>query len=178
MAFDGEGDFICASCYRLLPRIVAPLCPRCRKPQNEAQLCSSCHGWQAQISGIRSPFHFEGVIREVIHCLKYQNLKALALPLAQLLKTYLDADRLPGEVLVPVPFHPRRLWERGYNQSGLLARELGWLSGLLVAEGLLLRLRNTTPQVGSASLTERRSNVAVGFHLSRLVATARRSHPY
>ncbi len=158
-----EGWFICASCQRLLPRILHPLCPRCGKPQSEAQLCSSCRGWQAQINGIRSPFLFEGVVRQAIHHLKYQNLKALATPLAQLLKGYLDTAPLPGEVLVPVPLHPRRLRERGYNQSSLLARELGKLSGLRVVEGSLHRLRNTPSQAKAASVAVRRSNVGGAF---------------
>ncbi|MFC1967830.1 ComF family protein [Chloroflexota bacterium] len=158
-----EGEFICASCRRLLPRILPPLCPRCGKPLPEAQLCSGCRGWQAQIEGIRSPFRFEGVARQAIHELKYQNLKVLAPHLAELLQGYLSIYPLPGEVLVPVPLHPRRLRGRGYNQSGLLARELGRLVSLPVVEGSIHRMRNTPPQARSTSMVIRQSNVAGAF---------------
>jgi ComF family protein len=103
------------------------------------------------------------VVRQAVHYLKYRSLKALAPSLAQLLKGYLDTAPLPGEVLVPVPLHPRRLRERGYNQSGLLARELGKLTGLRVVEGSLHRLRNTPPQARATSVAVRRSNVAGAF---------------
>jgi ComF family protein len=66
-------------------------------------------------------------------------------------------------VLVPVPIHPRRLRERGYNQSALVARELGRLSGLPVVEGSLVRCGQAPPQVRAAGAEERRRNVAAAF---------------
>ncbi len=120
-----EGDFLCYSCRQRLSRIMPPLCPRCGRPQPSGILCPSCVAWQAEIDGIRSPFRFDGLIREAIHQLKYRNLRALAVSLAQLLQGYFVANPMPGEVLVPVPLHQKRLRERGYNQSSLLARELG-----------------------------------------------------
>ncbi|MDP6226402.1 MAG: phosphoribosyltransferase family protein, partial [Dehalococcoidia bacterium] len=69
----------------------------------------------------------------------------------------------PGEVLVPVPLHPNRLRNRGYNQSALLARELAKLSGLALDQGLLARVTNAPPQAGTASRRRRRANVEGGF---------------
>ena len=126
-------------------------------------LCPSCVGWQAQIDGIRSPFRFEGIIRQAIHQLKYRNLRALALPLARLLQDYLAANPLPGEVLVPVPLHQKRLRERGYNQSSLLVRELGKLTNLAVVDDCLVRQRHTPPQAKTLAVAERRSNVNNAF---------------
>jgi ComF family protein len=68
----------------------------------------------------------------------------------------------PGAVLVPVPLHPRRQRERGFNQSELLAAALGRRSGLLVASGVLVRRKETAPQTG-LSASARRSNVAGAF---------------
>lgn len=115
------------------------------------------------IDGIRSPFRFEGMARQAIHHLKYNNFRALASPLAQLLKDYLQVKLLPREVLVPVPLHPHRLRERGYNQSSLLAKELGKLTGLPVVEGSLLRFRDTPAQTRAASAEVRRNNVDGAF---------------
>ena len=158
-----EGEFICDSCRRALPRIVPPLCPRCGRPQTSGILCSSCVGWQAKINGIRSPFRFDGVIRQAIHQLKYRNLRALARPLAGLLQDYLAANPLPVEVLVPVPLHQKRLRERGYNQSRQLARELGKLVNLPVVDDCLIRHRLASPQTRAATVEERRRNVADAF---------------
>ena len=158
-----EGDLLCYSCRRLLTRITPPLCPRCGKPQSSGTLCPSCVGWQAKIDGIRSPFQFEGVIRQAIHQLKYRNLRALAVPLAKLLQDYLIANPLPGEVLVPVPLHQKRLKERGYNQSSLLAQELGKLINLPVVDECLIRQRYAPPQARTSTLDERRTNVVGAF---------------
>jgi ComF family protein len=158
-----EGDFICPSCLKSLPRIMPPLCPRCGLPQSNADLCPGCRGGQAEIDGIRAPFRFDGVVRRAVHQLKYQNLRALAGLLAQLLSEYLLTNPLPGEVLVPVPLHPQRLRERGYNQSRLLAGELGKLAGLPVVDDCLVRERHSLPQARTASVAERRGNVAGAF---------------
>ena len=88
-------------------------------------MCPDCVRWQAAIDGIRSPFRFEGVIREAIHQLKYQNLRALAVPLAEMLQEYLSARPLDFDILVPVPLHRKRLRERGYNQARLLGTGAG-----------------------------------------------------
>lgn len=158
-----EGDFICPSCLKSLPRIVPPLCPRCGLPQSHATLCPGCAGWQAEIDGIRSPFRFDGVIRQAIHELKYKNLRAAAALFARLLNDYLTANPLPGEVLVAVPLHPKRLRERGYNQSHLLARELAKLTRLPLVDDCLIRERHSPPQARTANVDERRANVADAF---------------
>ena len=158
-----EGSLFCHSCHRSLARIMPPLCPRCGRPQPSGILCPSCVSWQAEIDGIRSPFRFEGVMCQAIYQLKYRNLRALAAPLAQLLTDYLITNPMPGEVLVPVPLHRKRLRERGYNQSDLLARELGKLTKLPVVDDCLIRQRHASPQARTSTVDERRSNVADAF---------------
>ena len=158
-----EGKFICDSCRQSLPRVMPPLCPKCGKPQSSGTLCPTCVSWQAEIDGIRSPFRFDGVMRQAIHQLKYRNLRALAEPLAKLLNDYLTAYPIPGEILVPVPLHRKRLRERGYNQSSLLAKELGKLADLPVVDDCLFRQRHAPPQTRSSTVEERRSNVAGAF---------------
>ncbi|MCD6452734.1 MAG: ComF family protein [Dehalococcoidales bacterium] len=158
-----EGYFICPSCRQSLLRIVPPVCPQCGKPQPSGMLCPDCVGQPVAIDGIRSPFQFDGVMRQAIHQLKYRNLRALAKPLAKLLSDYLAINPIPAEWLVPVPLHQKRLRERGYNQSQLLARELSQLTGLPVMDNCLIRQRYSFPQTQTQSVTERRSNVAGAF---------------
>lgn len=140
-----------------------PLCPGCGKPQASGILCPVCRQRQTEIDGIRSPFRFAEVIREAIHQLKYRNLKAISPCLAGLLADYLQSSPLPGQALVPVPLHPRRLRERGYNQSSLLARELGKLINLPVIEDCLVRVKEAQPQVRTATVEDRRKNVTDAF---------------
>lgn len=158
-----EGKFLCYSCRQSLPRITPPLCPTCGRPQPSGILCPGCVSWLAKIDGIRSPFRFDGVMRQAIHQLKYRNLRALAVPLAKLLQDYLITNPVPAEVLVPVPLHRKRLRERGYNQSSLLARQLGKLTNLPMVDDCLIRQRHAPPQAKTSTVEERQSNVVDAF---------------
>lgn len=160
---DREGDFLCIACRRALPRLVPPLCPKCGNPLILEDRCPACQKWQFEINSIRSPFLFEGIIRRAIHQFKYNNFKALAFPLAQLLAEYLGARPVEADVIVPVPLHYRRLRERGYNQSTLLARELGALINLPVVEDALLRVKDTPAQVQAPNAEIRRKTVPGAF---------------
>ena len=112
-------------------------------------------------------------MRDAIHRLKYKGERAAARPLGALMAAHLELrfdSRWPGsrwppsvDALVPAPLHPRRLRSRGYNQSALLAREIGRRLNLPVREDLLVRVRNTRPQVETQSPQERRDNVAGSF---------------
>jgi len=153
------GDFLCDKCCRALTRILPPVCVRCGRPYAGRGLCTACAEWAASIDGIRSPFRFEGTIRQAVHQLKYNNLRALAQPLVRLLRDYLVESPVPGDVLVPVPLHRRRLRERGYNQSVLLARELGAMARLPVVDDCLERRQPGLPQARTSSVQERRQNV-------------------
>lgn len=95
--------------------------------------------------------------------MKYRNLRAIAHCLGGLLADYLESKPLPGEALTYVPLHPRRLRERGYNQSSLLAHELGKRVDLPVMDDCLVRVKQAQPQVRAATVTERRQNVAGAF---------------
>lgn len=79
------------------------------------------------------------------------------------MRDYLVNNPISGEVLVPVPLHPKRLRERGYNQSRLLARELGKLIKLPVVDDCLIRHRSDSSQARAATVAERRRNVAGAF---------------
>jgi len=144
-----EGDYICPACRQSLPRLNTK-CPIHLEPP-------------LAIDGIYAPFLFEGTMRRAIHELKYRQLRALSGTLAALLYEYLTENRLPGEVLVPVPLHGRRLRQRGYNQAALLAADLSRLSGQPLETGCLMRKKQSPPQAESASLVERRENVAAAF---------------
>ena len=157
------GNFVCSSCHSSLPRVMPPLCPRCGRPQPSGILCSSCVSWQAEIDGIRSPFRFNGLMRQTIYQLKYRNFRALAAPLAQLLNNCLITNPIPGKVPVPVPLHRKRLRERGYNQASLLAKELGKLTNLLIVDDCLIRQQHSLPQARTSTVDERLSNVADAF---------------
>ena len=157
-----SGKLICESCVNVLPPLTAPYCPLCAQP-GLSQLCQWCTSKTPSFDGIRAPYLMEGVVREAIHSFKYRNVFAAKGELATLLAGYLDYRPLPGDVIVPVPLHPRRLRSRGYNQASLLSRELGKLIGLPVNESLIARVQDAHSQARSASRQERQENVSDSF---------------
>lgn len=101
-------------------------------------------------------------MREAIHRLKYDYVRDLAAPLAEMLSSFWQQTSLTADVVVPVPLHNRRLKERGYNQAELLALRFGRATGIPVAERALRRDRYTVSQTGLTA-RERRSNVDAAF---------------
>jgi ComF family protein len=146
-----------------LPQILPPVCKKCGKPDMVDPFCSSCSGKSTAIDGIRSVFRFEGSIRRAIYELKYHQLRVIASDLSELLAVYLDFSPLPGDVFVPVPLHNRRMRERGYNQSGLIAQGLAKLTKLSVVDDSLIRVKNSLPQAKSSNAEQRRYNVLDAF---------------
>ncbi|MFH1140968.1 MAG: ComF family protein [Chloroflexota bacterium] len=172
---DREGAFLCQECLAELPRLEPPYCFLCGQPGRlMMRLCLSCWERPLEIDGIRAPYRMEGAVRQAVHALKYQYVRALAPDMGHLLAEFVASSDLPADVLVPVPLHPRRERNRGYNQSLLLARETGKVVGLPVEDRALRRSRHTPSQAQSASQEERRANVAEAFLAEATLAQGRR----
>lgn len=158
-----EGEVICPACIAKLPRLSPPFCSRCGLPQTAGQSCRDCADLELAIDGIRSPLVFQKLTREAVHQLKYQNIRVLSIPLAGMLHDYLNENPMDADMFIPVPLHPQRLRERGYNQSLLLARHLGKLCGIPVRSDILKRRVNTPPQARTLNSAERHRNMKESF---------------
>ena len=156
-------SFLCEPCRSSLSAVEPPFCRVCAQPDPSGSLCAECAVDRPPIYGIRSPYLMEGAIREGIHALKYSNLRAAAPELGLLLARWLESSPVPGDFLVPVPLHKRRLRQRGYNQSALLAKVVGLLTDLPVLESVLVRTRDSPPQVSLPTREDRARNVAGRF---------------
>lgn len=105
-----------------------------------------------------------GVVREVVHTFKYEGRVHLCGLLADWMQEGLADLRMrdpPVEVLVPVPLHRSRLRERGFNQAGLVAAELGRRTGIEVCD-VLERVRDTGSQA-RLGRSERLGNLRTAF---------------
>jgi ComF family protein len=165
------GEWFCVICRQAIAKILPPLCSRCGRPLLHTE-CPYCHKLPLQIDGTRAVAFFEGSLRAAIHAFKYSHRPELAVPLGGLLSEYLASQPMPADALVAIPLHPERERMRGYNQSVLLARELGQRYNLPVWENVLTRTRHTRPQVELAA-AERRVNVHTAFAATAQVAGAR-----
>lgn len=156
------GTWLCARCVERLPYIVGPVCERCGLPLQRDLECPACRRYSVRVDGIRSVLLFEGAVRTAIHRLKYRNGRMLAGPFGQLMAAGWDRLGIEVDVIVPVPLHPQRLRQRGYNQAALLARELARHTGLPSHEGALSRVRHTASQM-ALDAAARRDNVRGAF---------------
>ena len=97
---------------------------------------------------------YEGTLRELIHLYKYGRIKTLIAPLADLLAAALPLDER-FDAVTPVPLHWRKQWQRGFNQSELLARDIARRRGIPVVRALR-RVRSTRRRPASATPTAAR----------------------
>jgi ComF family protein len=114
------------------------------------------------LQGVRAAAHLSGPLRQAVHSFKYKGLRALTYALGAILYDCWSAEPWVADTIVPVPLHPQRQHERGYNQSALLARSLADQTDVPIVEGVLLRITPTPPQVG-LSAAERAENVRNAF---------------
>ena len=114
------------------------------------------------MDGVRAACPFDGVARTAIHDLKYRRIRSRAAVLAEFILEGLARRPLAFEVLVPVPLAPGRLRQRGFNQSALVAQLVGQRLGAEVVPEALVRIRETSPQVGRSAV-ERRANIEGAF---------------
>jgi ComF family protein len=156
------GTWLCSVCQACVPILQPPFCAHCGHNLDKAGLCAKCQGASSHLEIIRSVAPHVWPLRSTVHALKYEGMRVLAAPLADLLAQCWQATGHPVDVIVPVPLHPRRVRQRGYNQAAILARALGPRLGLPVLTQALVRQRDTHSQVG-LSAQERRDNVWGAF---------------
>lgn len=103
--------------------------------------------------------------RALVGNTKYHYEHTLARPMGNLLATLLTT--IPTEsLLVPIPLHPKKLRERGFNQSFLIATSIADIIPISIAPtGVLARTRYTTPQARTASRAERKAHLKSAFAL-------------
>jgi ComF family protein len=162
----------CAACAQALSHpLDGAVCARCWASITAARLAADsplAGQWRAagatagHVDWAEAIGLYEGHLRDVIHALKYERRRSIAMPLGRLMRETAAALLQGADVAVPVPLHPRRERDRGFNQADDLARQLG-----LPVSPLLQRVRFTTSQI-ELPAEARHQNVRDAFRLNRL----------
>jgi ComF family protein len=159
---------LCPACADGVARLRPPICRRCGDPLGEpAPRCAACHRHPPPYALARSLASYDGVVRDAIRALKFHGRRDLAAPLGRLLAAF-AVQALPARIdaVVPVPLHPARLAERGFNQAALLAAPVAEAVGARPLAGALCRLRQDARQTALGAAA-RRDNVAGVFAAGR-----------
>lgn len=173
-----SGDFpLCPQCRAGFPLIRPPVCQKCGKPLRGPPdlvfTCVPCRHRRAYFACARAAGVYDGPLRDAIHALKFGGCQAMAGPLGRLMGEVAATDpRLRADIVVPVPLHPKRLRERGFNQAELLATEVAGYLNIPIRADALGRVRVTASQT-ALSRDERRANVRAAFEAVHLLQVGR-----
>lgn len=162
-----QGTLLCAQCRLDLPRS-GNACHGCARPlpHDETGLCGKCITTGPVLDNCLAAFDYHRPVDFLIHQFKFQGQYGLSQWFArQLVARLISLDAPLPRRLVPVPLHPARVRQRGYNQSLLLALEVGKLLNIDVDFATCRRIRDTQSQ-SDLPADERRANIRNAFVLS------------
>jgi ComF family protein len=165
-------EYLCEPCKAKLPRIVSPFCAKCSEPFSGAIdgsfACGNCTNQKLHFVAAIAAYRSQGIVRRLVHDFKYRNRVHLRHLVADWLAAALDDSRIKGQqfdVIVPVPLHPARQRQRGFNQAAVLAKSISGRTAMPVRMALE-RVRYTTTQT-AFDRAARMKNLHDAFRLRR-----------
>lgn len=168
---EGQGPHFCPDCTEGIKFIASPLCTRCGIPfsgvAGDDHLCGDCLDREPPFSSARAVGSYEGTLLEAIHQFKYRGRVAVGEVLAEVMAGYGYPSFSPAEysLVIPVPLHTRKLRQRMFNQSVVLARGVARRHGLSLDVTALRRFVFTEPQI-NLGRDARAANVRGAFGLA------------
>jgi len=141
-----------------------------RFPLDETGRCALCRLGLRGFDAVYSYGSYEGTLRQLVHLFKYGGVRPLAEPFGTFLAQALPRDA-SFDVIVPMPLHWFKQWQRGFNQSDVLAREIGKKWNVPVRNVIRSR-KATRPQAGLTN-AKRRANMSGAFQVARYIRSRR-----
>jgi ComF family protein len=151
----------CAACDDALPYLDAAYCPSCALPTPTGEVCGQCLKHPPLFARTTAVFGYTFPLDKLIQAMKYGEQLALAYAFAEKLAHRIDKTELPDYV-IPMPLHPAKLRERGFNQSQLLAAKTARGLGIELLPNACQRVRDTLPQ-SALPWKERKRNMRDAF---------------
>ncbi|MDH5479697.1 MAG: ComF family protein [Nitrosomonas sp.] len=139
-------DF-CNACYHKLPLLPDHHCSICLRPVTTPHLCGACIANPPKFTRTIAALRYTFPVDALIHALKYQANLAIAPILANLLCQHINPSQLP-DLIIPMPLHPKRLKERGFNQALELSRYIADQYNIPLLFDDCRRIKHTAPQTG------------------------------
>ena len=169
----GPVGTLCPAYWNSVAFVGAPRCYSCGRPfefdVGGDAVCGACAAAPPDYQRARAAIVYDDASRRLVLAFKHGD-RTDAAPAFWRWMVRAGAELLvEADVLVPVPLHWTRLFQRRYNQAALLAQSIAGISGVEVAPGLMRR-RRRTPSQGRLNLAARRRNVRGAFQLGRAAA--------
>lgn len=158
---DGGDLAICSACTKDLPWHSQTACPQCALPTYDNQLCGDCLQSPPAFDGTRALFRYDYPLNAMLQRYKYQQTLQLAKTFSQLIADNLS-ESSHFDRIIPMPLHPKRLAERGFNQSLEIAKQLAKKLNLQLDTSSCKRIKWSPPQA-SLPLKARIKNMRGAF---------------
>jgi ComF family protein len=146
-----DKGFVCDKCFTQVTTNALGTCPVCGLPKSDNEECEHrlfLSGVRPHtLSRIRALGKYQPPYKGLVHNFKYQNKKKISKVLGLGLANLVNSDPVlsRADYIIPIPLHPARMRERGFNQSLLLAQEAAFGSGITLLD-CLKRRKNTKSQ--------------------------------
>ncbi|MBI4599724.1 ComF family protein [Candidatus Uhrbacteria bacterium] len=158
-----EGAWVCVSCARSLVFHSNARCPECAAPFWRGFFCPRCTHDSALLQCVAAFQYADARVARMVHSLKYDFVTKSAPALGSFMaQVWSGLGSASCALCVPIPLHPSRERERGFNQAELLAREFSSRAGIVCVSDVLVRIRPTSPQT-ERSRQDRRVNMSGAF---------------
>jgi len=165
----------CESCLEVITPLPRPVCEKCGIPVSSGHICAKCKNKKISFERNFAAYAYDDLFQALIHRFKYRSRPEYGAGLGLLTAQAISRDELPEiDCIIPIPIHKKRLRERGFNQSELLARALSKVWSIPVDLSLLIRVKNTKPQ-SSLGIEARKNNIQGAFAINML---KRKTTPY
>ncbi len=169
---------ICSACIELLEYIDENSCWHCSLPLGKYSMrqkkCDECKSRNHKFTRVVAACKYNQLAKEIIHAYKFSNRKQFSSLISKIVyKKYLqEYSTLKFDYIIPVPLHKRKICERGYNQSALIAKYISDRTSFTYSDMILSRIRYTVSQsLLNSQDRETNLNGAFGVNKSLLNST-------
>ncbi|MEK7141736.1 MAG: ComF family protein, partial [Patescibacteria group bacterium] len=164
------GNYFCDRCASTIRAIQQSdtICPICERPAIGGITHPRCQT-KYSLDGLTSIFRYDGIIKNAVKSLKYRRVTDLANEFINLIPPpfFLEVTKLQTNkaTLIPIPLHPSRYRDRGFNQAEVLGKRIADRLNIPIQTDILRRVKKTTPQVEMKDRKERLQNMKDVFSI-------------
>lgn len=160
-----QGEVLCSACRQSFIALESPfVCPVCGRWTGSVAVCGACTTHPPYFTRGFYLFSFEGPLREAVHAFKFGGRIDVGKALMNMGRERIASSAAAFDVIVPIPVTDRRLKQRGFNQSYIMAEEISRMTGAPVDCETLVKVKETADQY-KLSKEERERNIRRAFSL-------------
>lgn len=161
-----EKEWLCQQCFNSIPLVNQFVCPICQRPSLNGATCLDCKNKTYLDGLIFATYYDRPLIKKLIQKMKYYFIKDVAEILAELpIKLIINSNlysSLQPDLVIPIPLHRKKILERGFNQSEIIAQKIAQKFNWPLGNNIIARIKNTKSQT-KLKKEKREQNIAGAF---------------